>query len=273
MAVRTFFTGLLTLTSMVAIVLALPSLWVKERLVDREGFVATVSAAARDQEVKDYLADQVASAAVEQTGRQAVGLIVAPVARAYTNTSQFEADFADIASQQHAWLFDPPPSSGDTSVMELDITGMLNRVIANTGLDLTVTGPILVPLNQAGSGLEAGRYYQVGRQITAMAYGSLVVAVIAGAMALVIARRRGTVVVWLGIGLICSAVFAWAVGVFFADRAKQEVVAVEDAGRTVAEVIVDGAVDDLHHLALIVAVAGVGVVVAGVVTRVLVGRR
>ncbi|NED64550.1 hypothetical protein G3I15_26865, partial [Streptomyces sp. SID10244] len=81
-------------------------------------------------------------------------------------------------------------------------------------------------------------------------YWSLVVAVAASVLALLIARRRGTVLAWLGVGLIASAAFAWAVGIFFAERAKQEVDGTEDAGREVAGVIIDGTVADLHHLAL-----------------------
>ncbi|NDZ95092.1 hypothetical protein G3I13_07170 [Streptomyces sp. SID6673] len=269
---RTFLSGLLTLVAMVAIVLAFPSLWVKERLVDPEGFVTTVTPMAQDAKVQDYLASQISSSVTEQVDIPAASAVVEPAARAYTHSDAFEADFVDVLSQQHAWLFDPPPETGDTTVMQLDITDMVNRVIAQTNIGARVTGPILVPLNRDGSGLEAGRYHDVGRQITEMAYWSLVVAVAASVLALLIARRRGTVLAWLGVGLIASAAFAWAVGIFFAERAKQEVDGTEDAGREVAGVIIDGTVADLHHLALIVGAVGAGVVVIGFVARLAFGR-
>ncbi|AZG46147.1 hypothetical protein [Gordonia insulae] len=269
---RTFLSAILTLVAMAAIVVAFPSLWVKERLVDPEGFVATVTPMAQDQRVKDYLAGEISSAAEQQVTIPGASAVIEPAVRAYTGTDQFEADFVDVVSQQHAWLFDPPPPGGDNTVMELDITDMVNRVIATTGISARVSGPIVVPLNRGGSGLEAGRYHEVGQQITALAYGSLVIAVAAGILALLIARRRGTVLAWLGIGVVASAVFAWAVGLFFAERAKQEVEGAENAGREVAELIIDGAVGDLHHLALIVGAVGVGVVIVGFGARVLARR-
>ncbi|MFW0783225.1 hypothetical protein AAFP35_01770 [Gordonia sp. CPCC 206044] len=264
---RTLSSGLLTLVAMAAIVLAFPSLWIKERIVDPEGFVATVSPMAQDPEVKDYLAGEVATQAESRIGIQGSADVVEPAVRAYMDSDQFEADFIDVVSQQHAWLFDPPPADENTTTMQLDIADMVNRVIAQTQFDVRVTGPILVPLNEGGSGLEAGRYHQVGQQIITLAFWSVAVAAAAGLLALLIARRRGTVLAWLGIGTIASAAFAWAVGVFFAHRAKQEVSGAEDAGRKVAEVIIDGTVADLHHAAYIVGAVGVGVVVVGVLFR------
>ncbi|MEE4022070.1 hypothetical protein V1Y59_03180 [Gordonia sp. PKS22-38] len=271
---RTFFSGLLTVVAMVAIVLAFPSLWVKERLVDSEGFVTTITPMAQNEEVQDYLASQIADEAAEQVGIPATSAVVEPAARAYTHSDQFEADFVDVVSQQHAFLFDEPPAGADTTTMQLDITDMVNRVIEQTGVDARVSGPILVPLSgSSGSGLEAGRYHEVGQQITAMAYLSLAVAVVAGLLALLIARRRSTVVAWLGVGVVASAVFAWAVAMFFADRAKDEVEAAEEGGREVSAVIIDGAATDLQDLALIVGAVGCGVVVLGIIGRLVVGRR
>lgn len=267
MGVRTFLSGLLTLVAIVAIVVAFPSLWVKERLVDPEGFVSTVTPMASDERIKDYLAGEISASVTQQVGAQGASAVIEPAVRAYTHSDQFEADFVDVVSQQHAWLFDPPPVDGPSTVMELDITDMVNRVIAQTGISARVSGPIVVPLNRGGSGLEAGRYHEVGQQITALAYWSLVIAVAGAVLALLFARRRGTVLAWMGIGLIASAAFAWAVGVFFAERAKQEVEGAEESGREVAELIVDGAVADLHHLALIVGGVGAGVVVLGVIVR------
>lgn len=274
MGVRTFLSGLLTLIAMAAIVLAFPSLWVKERLVDSDGFVATITPMAQNEQVQDYLAGQIADGVAEETGIALTAPVVEPAARAYTHSDAFEADFVDVVSQQHAWLFDEPPAGSDTTTMQLDITDMVNRVIAQTGVDARVSGPILVPLTgSGGAGLEAGRYHEVGQQITAMAYASLLVAVAAGVLALVIARRRSTVLAWLGVGVVASAVFAWAVALFFADRAKDEVEAAEEGGREVSAVIIDSAATDLQDLSLIVGAVGVGVVILGVVGRVTLGRR
>jgi hypothetical protein len=272
--VRTFLSGLLTVVAMVAIVVAFPSLWVKERLVDSEGFVATITPMAQNEQVQDYLAGQIADSVAEEVGIAATAPVVEPAARAYTHSDAFEADFVDVVSQQHAWLFDEPPAGSDTTTMQLDITDMVNRVIAQTGVDARVSGPILVPLSgSGGAGLEAGRYHEVGRQITAMAYASLAVAIAAGVLALLFARRRSVVLAWLGVAVVVSAVFAWAVALFFSDRAKAEVEAAEEGGREVSAVIIDGAASDLQDLALVVGGIGVGVVILGVIGRLASGRR
>lgn len=252
---------------MAAIVLALPSLWAQQRLVDQDGFVATVSPVAADDQVKDYLAGQVAAAVENRTGLPLVAQVVESATRAYMNTDQYEADFVDLVSQQHAWLFNPPPAGASTTEMQLDITAMVNRVIAQTGLGAKISGPILVPLNTSGSGLEAGRYHDVGLQITTIALWSTVIGVAASLLALIVARHRGTVLAWLGIGLMLSAAFAWVIGWYFSYRAKQEVDGTDDASRKVTGIIIDSAVDDLHHAAVIVGCAGAVVVLVGVLVR------
>ncbi|MFW0794136.1 hypothetical protein AAFP30_10015 [Gordonia sp. CPCC 205515] len=265
---RTFISGLLTLIAMAAIVIAVPSVWTKERIVDPEGFATLATQLAADTEVKDSLAAEVSAAVETQTGVPIAGQVAESATRAYMNTPQYEADFADVLAQQHAWLFDPPPAGGDTSVMQLDITAMVNRVIAQTGIAAQVNGPILVPINSGGrSGLEAGRYHEVGQQITTLAFATLAIAIVAGLLALLIARRRGTVVAWLGVGLVLAAAFAWVVGLYFSYRGKQEVDGTDESGRKVSELMINAAVGDLHHVAMIVAAVGVVVILLGVLVR------
>lgn len=253
---------------MVAIVAAVPSVWTKERIVDPEGFAALSSQLAADSELKDSLAGAVSEAVQTQTGIPIAGQAAESATRAYMNTDQYEQDFADVLSQQHAWLFDPPPADGNSSVMQLDLTAMVNRVIAQAGISAHVNGPILVPINTGGrSGLEAGRYHEVGQQITAIAFWSVGIAIVAGLLTLLIARRRGTVVAWLGVAVVLSAAFTWIVGLYFSYRGKQEVDGADESGRTVAELIIDTVVKDLHHVAMIVAAVGVVVVLLGVLLR------
>ncbi len=56
-----------------------------------------------------------------------------PLAAGYTDSEQFRLDFADVVGQQHAWLFTEPAPGADTSVMQLDITAMINRALNLTG--------------------------------------------------------------------------------------------------------------------------------------------
>lgn len=270
---RTLLGGLLTLVSMVAIVVALPSLWLAERVVDRDGFTATVQPLASDPEVKNYLADEVASAATDRSGIPQVGAVARKVAQAYANSPQFEKDFTDLVRQQHAWLFDEPAPGVDRTVMSLDITEMVNRVIAQTGISYRVPEPIRIPLDRGGgTGLEAGHYHGVGQQITTIGWWSAAVAVLAGLLALLVAHSRGAVLIWLGTGAVISALVSWTGGIGVAARAKQELSGADEAGRKVAEVVIDGALDDFQHTALVVGAVGAGVVIVGLVIRLISGH-
>ena len=218
MAVRSFLSALLTLVAIAATVLAVPSFWLDQRIVDQAGFVSTVAPMAENQEVKEYLADEIAAQATARTDLPIAGVLVRPLAGRYTESEQFRQDFADVVGQQHAFLFEEPAPGSDTSVMQLDITAMINRALNLSGGN-AIQGPVVVELTNGASGLEAGRYAEVGGQITLLAWGSAAVAVIAAVLALLVARRRGTVFAWLGLGVVAAGVSTWATGLFFAGTA------------------------------------------------------
>lgn len=271
--VRTFLSAVVVLIAMVAMVVALPSLWMKERLVDPEGFVTTVQPAAQDQRVKDFIAEQITAEVGARTGSDAAQALVEPGAREYTNSPEFEADFTEVVSQQHSWLFEEADPNAPAESMSLDISSMVENVINANGVPVDIAGPILVPIGDGGTGLEAGRYHQLGQQITAMALVATGVAVVASVLALLIGRSRGTVLAWLGIGLLLSAAGAWLISRVFARVATDEASAADATGREVAEVIVNGAADNLLGVAGAVALVGAVVVVVGIVWRVVMPPR
>ncbi|VFA89501.1 Uncharacterised protein [Gordonia paraffinivorans] len=274
MAVRSFLSALLTLVAMAAAVLAVPSLWLDLRIVDQQGFVSMVAPMAENPEVQEYLADEIAAQATARTDIPIAAPLVRPLAEKYTESEQFRLDFADVAGQQHAFLFTEPAPGTDPSVMQLDISGMINRALGLAGTPNAITEPVVVDLTTGASGLEAGSYARAGEQISLLARVSAAVAVIAGLAALVFARRQSTVFAWLGLGVVIAGASTWLIGLFFADRAKQEVADAESSGRKVAGLIIDGMYDDLTRVAVVVGGAGVAMFVVGVLARLLTaGRR
>lgn len=274
MAVRSFLSALLTLVAMAAAVLAVPSLWLDLRIVDQQGFVSMVAPMAENPEVQEYLADEIAAQATARTDIPIAAPLVRPLAEKYTESEQFRLDFADVAGQQHAFLFTEPAPGTDPSVMQLDISGMINRALGLAGTPNAITEPVVVDLTTGASGLEAGSYARAGEQISLLARVSATVAVIAGLAALVFARRRSTVLAWLGLGVVIAGASTWLIGLFFADRAKQEVADTESSGRKVAGLIIDGMYDDLTRVAVVVGGAGVAMFVVGVLARLITaGRR
>lgn len=260
---------------MAAAIIAVPAVWVSERLVNEDGFVSLVAPLADDQQVKDYMVDEITAQVVARaadftpgTFTAPVEAVIRPVARQYVDSDGFKPDLLNLVRQQHAWLFTEPAPGTDRTEMQFDITGMVNRVLhESVPRAPTITGPIVVPLSSGGTGLEAGAYERAGRQITAWAWGAVIVAILAAIGALLIAVRRGTVLAWLGGGLVLSGVSAWAVAQYLSTRAKDHISTAEDSSREVAELFIDRCADDLTQLALIVGAVGAVIAVVGVVLR------
>lgn len=275
---RTFLSAVLTLVAMAAIVLAVPSLWVKERLIDSEGFASTMRPVAAQQKVRDYMTEQITAGVVDRVGGSGsftggvTSAFVTPLARAYTDSAQFEEDFVAVVADQHDYLFDAPPTDGrDDHGLELDIAPMVNRILNKLGVPAQTSEQVLVQLS--GSNLEAGRYHETGRDITLLAYAAAAIAIIGALLGLVIARRRGVVVLFLGLATVVAAVAAYAAAVVGAGRAKDELTGGAGSDREVSEAIVDTVLANLREVALIIGGAGVGVLLLGAAVTVAMRRR
>ncbi|MFT3898968.1 MAG: hypothetical protein QM728_01810 [Gordonia sp. (in: high G+C Gram-positive bacteria)] len=265
-----FLTGLIAIA---AIVIALPLTWVKERVIEPKGFEATAVRMGESPEVREYMAKTITDEITERT-TGAAAVVVRPAADRYTHSEGFTADFVDLAHQQHKWLFNEPPGGTNTSVMQLDLSNMVKRVAGqiNPLLANQISGPILVPVSQRDKALEAGRYHETGKQISTWAYLSVALAALGSLLALVFSRRRAGMLAWLGFGAVLSAALSWAAGFFFATRAKDEFVVAEGGVRQVAEVTIDGLVENLHQWALVVGGVGAALMVLGLLGRVIAGR-
>jgi hypothetical protein len=272
--VRSFLAAVLCLVAIVAAAVAVPAYFVNERVVDRDGFRETVAPLADNTTVQQYIADEITAQVSSQAPLVPDGLI-APLADAYTKSDNFEQDFADAMIQQHDWLFKEATPESEGEVMSLDLTAMVNRVIADVGFGgIEIKGPILVPLSDsAQSGLEAGRYHNLGNQIGLLAISSLVIAVVATVLALVVARRRGFVLLAVGFGVILGGIATWLLGEGVQRRALDEVSGADDSAREVADIIVDKVVGDMQEVGLIAVGAGVALGAVGLLISVALERR
>ncbi|GAA2056002.1 hypothetical protein [Williamsia deligens] len=272
---RTLVAGLATLVAIVAMVVALPALWTHERIVDRSGFIGFVEPMAHDRQIQDLIADELTRQITDQT--DAPSILVEPATRRYTRSDLFPPDFADVLGQQHDFLFTEPTTDAERSgVLELDLTEMVNRVIARFGLpsSIRLDGPIRIPLGESQrDGLEAGRYAHTGDQVTRTGWLALAVVVIAGLLALMAARRRGTTLALLGVGAVISAAVSWGATGILRNRALDEFSGADSSPRQVARIILDRAGDDLQHTALITGGVGVAVIAVGILGSLLLERR
>ncbi|WP_076478834.1 hypothetical protein [Williamsia sterculiae] len=273
---RTLGSGLSTLIAIVAVICAIPSFWTHQRLIDSAGFRSMSQPLGHDRAVQDAVADElVAQITADNAGGAASALVVKPLVTAYTRGSDFPSDLSDVLGQQHDWLFDAPTArEQQQGTMQLDLTAMVNRAIASQGIGVTVRGPITVALSESRrSGLEAGRYHQIGQRIDQIAVVAAGVAVIAAFLALVIARRRGLVLCALGFGVVVAGGIAWLLGALLRNRAYAEVSGAADSARRIADRLIDRGVDDLHHTGLITGGVGVAMVAIGLLVSLTVDRR
>ncbi|MFT4125663.1 MAG: hypothetical protein QM662_05480 [Gordonia sp. (in: high G+C Gram-positive bacteria)] len=271
---RTFLSALLTLIAMAAITVAVPSMWLSQRVIDGDGFVAVVSPLSGEPVVQSFIADAITEQAASRSGIPAASTVIRPLAGAYTRSDQFTADFAKLVASQHSRLFDE--QAGNESA-ELDIAPMINAALEMSSLPyrIPVEQQVLVPLSN-GPWVEVGAYHRLGQQLTTIAYVAVAVAVIAAAGALLIARQRGTVLVGLGIGALLAAAASWVLALSAGTIVDRQVLSPDDSVRSgsgveVTHLAVTAISDDLTRWAIASAIAGAIMVVVGILVRALRG--
>ncbi|WP_420041946.1 hypothetical protein [Gordonia sp. MP11Mi] len=270
---RSIASGLFTVVAMIAVIIAVPSMWVSQRVVSVDGFAASAGDAARNTEVQDYFAEKVAASVEQETSVPLAGAVVEPLARNYTRSEGFVQDFQEIARQQHDWLFTAPGPDTDTHVMDVNVTPMVNRVLASTNLptEVAVDRPIYIGIDQHR--LTAGSMESTGRLVSATSWIAVTVAAVAAILALLAANRRSTVLGWLGVGVLLAAAGAFGLAQYIRSLAGDKTADTDEAARRTVEVVADGVSSDLANLSLIVAIAGALVTVAGLLLRIVGGRR
>ena len=253
---------------MVCMIVAVPSMWLSQRVVSESGFASAAAEAAHNTDVQNYFADKVAASVEERTGSQVAAEAVLPAARNYARSEGFVEDFSSVARQQHEWLFTAPGPDVDLHLMELDISPMINRVVRSAPLPVTVTvpGPVIVTIDQ--SQITAGSFEDSGTLVNIIAWVSVIGAIVASILALLTANRRSTVLAWLGVGGVLAGVIGWALGVATNRAVSDRLSDTDSSARTTIEVVVSGIVDHLSTVSLYVGIAGVVVVLAGVIGRV-----
>ena len=270
---RSVLSGLFTVVAIVCMIVAVPSFWVSQRVVSTDGFAASAAEAARNTEVQDYFADKISTSVAENVRVDSASALVHPLAEKYTRSDDFVTDFEEIARQQHDWLFTAPGPDTDPHVMDVNITPMVNRVIGQAHLPFPVNldRPIYVGIDQHR--LSAGSLESTGTFVDSVAWITVVGAAVAAILALLAARRRGTVLAWLGLGGVLAGVGAYLIALYIRSLAGDKASDTDEAARRTVEVVADGVSSDLVQWALITGGAGALVAVAGIILRAVGGGR
>jgi hypothetical protein len=261
--------------ALLALLAAVPLLWLSTHVVSEDGYVAFSSTLATDTELQEafagYLGDELAARGVLPAALQAPA--TAALAQAVSRTTN-QAGFVDAWEQtqrsSHRAAFAQPMPQ----VLGIDVGPMASFLVTRVADRLPVALPVpdrlVVPVVTDAGDREA--VDQLGR---APRYG-VIAAVVAlvGALACVgLARRTSTAVAGLGIGAIAVAGVLWLSSGPVTQTALDHTQAPSEFARTLQKLLVDRAADSMAAWLVVLAVGGAVVAVAGLVGRALAGRR
>ena len=159
-------------------------------------------------------------------------------------------------------------------VLGLDVSPMATFVAKQVSGDLpialTIPDNLVVPVVT-----DASDRKMVDRVEQSTSWGRIagIVALVAAAASIALARRTSTAVGWLGAGTLGVAGLLWLSSGPVTQNILDHTEAPSEFARTLQKLLVDRAADSLDAWLVIVAIGGVVATVAGVVGRVVTGRR
>lgn len=277
---RFALTVVLWLATTLALAVAVPAVWLQLNIVSEDGYAAMARRAAADPALQSAAASELTSRAMALIvahggGRSSSNSIdssqVHDAAVAFTTGPSFPPLFADLNRAAHTWLFTQPGHDGDQWV--IDLAPMLNDDSLQQILSryhVTVPASLIVPLT-APQPLRQGQLSRLATWGPSMSIGAVAATGVLGLLTVAAARRRGKALTSLGVSALLVGAAGWAgieVGRRYVNAALNRTTG--DI-RQIADVMVGQAEAGLHQWLDATLVAGVALVVSGIVVAVLGG--
>lgn len=272
---RSTSTVLMWLVTTALLAVALPAVWTQQHLVDRAGYAALAQQAASDPDLQSAMAAELTA----QVGRlgAADSTVVNGVARAYTASSSFPAQFAQANAFAHRWLFtDTVGSSVDSEGRwVIDFAPMLtDAAFAQTLRDYNITAPSSVPIPLTDSlppVLRPGSLHRLAVWGPWVSWGLAVSAALAAVLTLLASRRRGRALAALGVSALLVGGTGWAAIELAQPKLRSVLDQTSGSVRRVAEAMTASAQGSMHQWLNVTIIAGAGLVVVGVIVTLLAG--
>jgi len=268
----------------VALAVAVPVAWAQHNVVDRDGYSALATSAAKDPAVQQAMAAALTSELMTLSANAGYSsadvneTLLNGAARAYTGSAAFPGQFALANQVAHRWLFTDSVGRSDASGRwEIDLSPMLadssfQQTLADFGIKAPQT--LQIPLTQnISESLRPGKYREVAKWEPWASVGTAVLAGVFALLTLAVAKRRGKALGALGVsGLIVGAA-GWA-GIEVGRRYVDDGLATTtDEVRNVAAAMVDHAIGSLHLWLNLTLAAGAALVLLGVLVSMVGGLR
>ncbi|BBY17947.1 hypothetical protein [Mycolicibacterium litorale] len=277
---RFVLTALLWLLTTVMLAVAVPAVWAQQHLVSEQGYAELAASAATEPRLQDAMADELTTQITALTADRGYTLnqtLVHQVASGYTGNAGFPGQFAQANRIAHRWMFtdDFPHASADDQWL-IDIAPMLSdpSLMATLGnLELDVPETLMVPVTVPSPELRPGRLQALATWGPWAAIGAAVLTGLLALLTLAGSRRRGKGLAALGVSALLVGAGGWA-GLEVANRHVDDALTrVEGNFRRIVDEMVIHAEDSLHHWLNMTLIAGVALVVTGVVVSMLGGLR
>ena len=276
---RTLFSALAALLALLVAAGGLASAWLDENLVEESGFVALAAPLVDDQAFQSTLTDSLAEEITASAGLpDELDALVEPLIRnaagAVSGSSGYPAAWAETLRLSHAFTFAqaPDPSEAAPAVLSLDLAPVIGLLTENVGGSLGFEVPLpedtTIDIGTVERGGLLSGFSDVAKSWPLYLAGAGALALVA----LLVARRRGTTLAFLGLGVaviggIGALATAWLPGM---------AAGIPGTG-ALADVFVQGvagrAAADLAASSMPVVVGGLLALVIGVFLQIALGRR
>lgn len=274
-------TILLWILTTAALAVAVPAMWAQHNVIDRNGYSALATSAAKDVRVQQAMSDELTAQLVKLaagSGYDVNDVLLAGAARAYTSGTAFPGQFALANQLVHRWLFTDAATATDGSGRwEIDLSPMLSdSSFQQTLADFGVKAPssLTIPLTEnVSNSVRPGQLRDAAKWGPWASVGAAVLAGVLALLTLASARRRGKALVALGVSGLLVGAAGWAaieVGRRYVDRA---LAATTSEIQNLATAMVEHAIGSLHLWLNLTLAAGGALVVLGVVVSTLGGLR
>lgn len=256
---------------------ALPAMWAQQHLVDRDGYAALAQRAAA---TSPGLQSAMATELTTQVGRlsaDADATMVGGIARIYTASASFPAQFGQANAVAHRWMFTDSVGSAvdEQGRWVIDFAPMLSdTAFAQTlrGLNIAVPSAVPIPLtDSAPAALRPGALRVVGMWAPWVSWGLVVLVAAAALLTLVAARSRGRALAALGVSAVLVGASGWA-AIELAQRPLGRALDNTSGNiRTVVDAMVATAQHSMHQWLNVTLTVGGGLVIVGVLVSLLAG--
>jgi hypothetical protein len=269
------------LLATVALAVAVPATWAQHNVVDRAGYSALATSAAKDPALQQAMASALTSQLMSLAGNSGYDVnetLLNGAARAYTRGSAFPGQFALANQVAHRWLFTDTVGQSDASGRwEIDLSPMLaDSSFQQTLSDFGIKAPktLEIPLTEnVSQSLRPGQLRDVAKWGPWVSVGAAVLAGVFALLTLAVAKQRGKALAALGVSGLMVGAAGWA-GIEVGRRYVNDALnATAGDVRNVAAAMVDHAIGNMHLWLNLTLAAGLGLVVLGVLASMLGGLR